>query len=57
MATSPLFQTYQDFPKPGIAFQDISPLLAQPEQLKRCTDLMEMQVAKYGIDVIIYLVI
>ncbi len=55
MAAAPLFQTYQDFPKPGIAFQDISPLLAQPEQFKRCIDLMETQVAKYGIDVIVAL--
>ncbi|RRJ89150.1 adenine phosphoribosyltransferase [Flavobacterium macacae] len=30
----------QDFPKPGIGFKDITPLLANPEATKECLDLL-----------------
>ena len=34
-----------DFPKPGIVFKDITPLLASPEAMQHCIDLM-VDVAK-----------
>jgi len=30
----------QDFPKPGIGFKDITPLLANPEAINKCLDLL-----------------
>jgi adenine phosphoribosyltransferase len=41
-----------DFPKPGILFRDISPLLANPESLQYSIDLIAEQVAGYSPDYI-----
>lgn len=35
-----LIRDVPDFPKPGILFRDITPLLADPEGLRRTTDLL-----------------
>lgn len=39
-----------DFPKPGIVFKDISPLLASPEALTHCIDQMAELVGDSPID-------
>jgi adenine phosphoribosyltransferase len=41
-----------DFPKPGILFRDISPLLANPESLQYSIDIFAEQVADYRPDYI-----
>lgn len=33
-------RTIQDFPKPGIAFKDITPMLAEPEAFRQSVDAM-----------------
>ncbi len=57
MAESPLelddfIRDVADFPKPGITFKDITPLLANPRALGMAIDLMAEQVAGLEIDVI-----
>jgi adenine phosphoribosyltransferase len=37
-----------DFPKPGIVFKDITPLLGSPERLRDAADLMAEQAQKLG---------
>lgn len=41
-----------DFPKPGIMFKDITPLLADPVAFQSCIDQMAEQVSELKIDVI-----
>jgi adenine phosphoribosyltransferase len=41
-----------DFPKPGIAFKDITPLLAHPPAFRRAIDQLQHQFGARGIDVI-----
>jgi adenine phosphoribosyltransferase len=41
-----------DFPKPGILFKDITPLLAQPEPFRAAIDRLNNQFKGRGIDVI-----
>jgi len=41
-----------DFPKPGITFKDITPLLANPKALGRAIDAMAESVADLKVDVI-----
>lgn len=41
-----------DFPKPGIMFRDITPLLANPEALRATTDRLAERFEGRGIDVI-----
>ena len=42
-----------DFPKPGIVFKDITPLLADPEAFAMCLDLFRERFQKSGIDAIV----
>ncbi|MGY8768181.1 MAG: adenine phosphoribosyltransferase [Pirellulales bacterium] len=42
-----------DFPKPGILFRDITPLLADPVAFGACIDMMAEKYADAGIDVIV----
>lgn len=41
-----------DFPKPGILFKDITPLLAHPKAFSHTVDLMAEQCAELGVDII-----
>jgi adenine phosphoribosyltransferase len=41
-----------DFPKPGILFRDITPLLASPEAFQHTIDLLAQKYRKDGIDVV-----
>ena len=41
-----------DFPKPGILFKDITPLLAHPEALREAIQRMAAQVADRPIDIV-----
>jgi adenine phosphoribosyltransferase len=41
-----------DFPKPGILFKDITPLLADPEALKEAVRRMAQQVANRDVDIV-----
>jgi adenine phosphoribosyltransferase len=43
----------QDFPKPGIAFKDITPLLADPNAVKACLDLLINNLRNEKIDKVI----
>lgn len=42
-----------DFPKPGIVFKDITPLLASPEALKTTVDLLEEHYRPLNLDAIV----
>jgi adenine phosphoribosyltransferase len=42
----------QDFPKPGVAFRDVSPLLANPVAFSKALDLLNDQFAQTDYDVI-----
>ena len=42
----------QDFPKPGVSFRDVSPLLANPTAFSRAIDLLNDQFAQSDYDVI-----
>ena len=41
-----------DFPKPGILFKDITPLLQDPEGLRTSIDLMAEATSQYDIDIV-----
>jgi adenine phosphoribosyltransferase len=43
----------QDFPKPGIGFKDITPLLANPEATKECLDLLHKGLGGKKIDKVV----
>ena len=42
----------QDFPKPGVGFRDVSPLLANPSAFSKALDLLNDQFAQSDYDVI-----
>ena len=42
----------QDFPKPGVGFRDVSPLLANPAAFSKAVDLLNDQFAQSDYDVI-----
>lgn len=48
-----LIQDAPDFPKPGIIFKDISPLLQSVEGYRQVIDTFEYRYAKTGLDIII----
>lgn len=43
----------QDFPKPGIGFKDITPLLANPEASKECLELLISSLGDKKIDIVV----
>jgi adenine phosphoribosyltransferase len=47
-----LIRDIPDFPKPGIMFKDITPLLAEPAAFQAAIDGLEAEFAGRGIDVI-----
>lgn len=49
-AIKELIRDIPDFPKPGILFKDITPLLADPKQFPRAIDLIARQFQNKGID-------
>ena len=40
MTLNQYIRDIQDFPKPGVVFKDITPLLANPEAIKACMALL-----------------
>jgi adenine phosphoribosyltransferase len=48
-----LIRDVPDFPKPGILFRDITPLLGDPRALTEVTDLLAHRYAEVGIDKIV----
>lgn len=48
-----LIRDIPDFPKPGIMFKDITPLLGSPDGFRTCIELMAKQVADEHVDVIV----
>jgi len=42
-----------DFPKPGILFKDVTPLLASAEGLRMCLDLLGERAQPFGADLIV----
>lgn len=48
-----LVQDVQDFPKPGILFRDITPLLAQPQAFAEAIALLAAPFAGAGIDAVL----
>ena len=40
MTLSQYIRDVQDFPKPGVVFKDITPLLANPDVVKQCMGLL-----------------
>ncbi len=47
------YKSYQDFPKPGVIFQDIFAVLADGRALSYLTDLMAKRYERYNIDYIV----
>jgi len=41
-----------DFPKPGILFKDITPLLNDPKMFSLTLDLLQEEAREYGVDII-----
>ena len=50
---STLIKAVADFPKPGILFRDITPLLAHPEGFKECINQLADQVEDWNPQVIV----
>lgn len=48
-----LIRDVPDFPKPGILFKDVTPLLQSPEGLGKVTQILSERYAKGGIDKVI----
>ena len=48
-----LIRNIPDFPKPGIQFKDISPLLAHPEGFREAIDALKQRHADHRIDMVV----
>ncbi|WP_375238922.1 adenine phosphoribosyltransferase [Aurantibacter sp.] len=48
-----LIRDIKDFPKPGIVFKDITPLLANPEAVRFCVDEFALRIDNLRIDKIV----
>ena len=53
MNLDPHLAKIQDFPKPGITFYDISPVLEDPEILQKTVNTLAETAAEYQPDVIV----
>ncbi len=47
-----LIHAIPDFPKPGILFRDIAPMLADPEAFREVIDAMAVQAREWGVEAI-----
>lgn len=45
-----LVRDVADFPRPGVTFKDITPLLADPHGLATCVDALASHFEQYGVD-------
>ena len=48
-----LIRDVPDFPKPGILFKDITPILESPEAVQQIVDIIAADAAEKGADVIV----
>jgi len=53
LLAAPLIRDVPDFPKPGIIFKDITPVLHHPEAFKQVVDLLTEDAKKRGAEVIV----
>ena len=53
MKAQELIREVRDFPKPGILFRDITPILLNPEALRECLDAFEADATDRSADVIV----
>lgn len=53
MAIEQYIRDIQDFPKPGILFKDITPLLGNPAATKECLDLLVQNLRSQKIDKVV----
>ncbi len=53
MTINQYIRDIQDFPKPGIVFKDITPLLSNPEAVKACMALLINNLREQNIDKVI----
>jgi len=53
MSMTDFIRTIPDFPKPGIMFRDITPLLAAPKELREAIDAMAEPFSDTEIDIIV----
>lgn len=52
MDLTPFIRNIPDFPKPGIQFKDVTPLLADPEAFAHCVEVLAARYRGRGIDVV-----
>ncbi len=53
MTLNQYIRDIQDFPKPGVVFKDITPLLANPEAVKACMALLTNNLKERNIDKVV----
>ena len=53
MTLNQYIRDIQDFPKPGVVFKDITPLLANPEAIKACMALLINNLKERNIDKVV----
>lgn len=53
MTLNQYIRDIQDFPKPGIIFKDITPLLANPKAVKECMALLINNLRERNIDIVV----
>lgn len=53
MTLNQYIRDIQDFPKPGVTFKDITPLLANPKAVKECMALLINSLKDKNIDIVV----
>ena len=53
MTLNQYIRDIQDFPKPGIGFKDITPLLSNPKAVKECMALLINSLKEKNIDIVV----